>query len=255
MRKPISKRTRFEVFKRDKFTCQYCGESAPKVILECDHIDPVKHNGGNEIINLITSCFDCNRGKGDKLLSDDTKIQVQRKQLEQLQERREQLEMMLQWHEELMGLDANMADKAKSHWQNLTNGIHIVDGNAMNKIRKWIKDFSFSEILESMNISASQYLKWNGKELLGADIAFAKIGGILSVRKRSKENPLYNEIRHIKNILNCYIPPDTEEVLERAMKDGITPAKLKAIAYDARGGYDFIESVELACKNHKKLQN
>ena len=28
-RKAISKKMRFEVFKRDKFTCQYCGRSVP----------------------------------------------------------------------------------------------------------------------------------------------------------------------------------------------------------------------------------
>lgn len=32
-RKPISKKIRFEVFKRDGFTCQYCGRMAPDVVL------------------------------------------------------------------------------------------------------------------------------------------------------------------------------------------------------------------------------
>jgi len=32
-RKTISKKIRFEVFKRDSFTCQYCGKSAPEIIL------------------------------------------------------------------------------------------------------------------------------------------------------------------------------------------------------------------------------
>jgi len=40
-RKAISKKLRFEVYKRDKFTCQYCGRKAPDVILEIDHINPV----------------------------------------------------------------------------------------------------------------------------------------------------------------------------------------------------------------------
>ncbi len=62
-RKPISKKTRFEVFKRDKFTCQYCGRMSPDVILEVDHIKPVADGGTNKLINLITSCRDCNRGK------------------------------------------------------------------------------------------------------------------------------------------------------------------------------------------------
>ena len=68
-RKGISKSTRFEVFKRDSFTCQYCGKSAPDVVLEVDHINPVSKGGDNDISNLITACFDCNRGKKDKKLT------------------------------------------------------------------------------------------------------------------------------------------------------------------------------------------
>jgi CRISPR/Cas system Type II protein with McrA/HNH and RuvC-like nuclease domain len=68
-RKPLQKKIRFDVFKRDMFTCQYCGSKPPAVVLEVDHIDPVKNGGDNNIHNLITACFDCNRGKSDRLLS------------------------------------------------------------------------------------------------------------------------------------------------------------------------------------------
>ena len=49
-RKSINKKIRFEVFKRDNFTCQYCGKSAPNVILEIDHITPVSKGGNNDLI-------------------------------------------------------------------------------------------------------------------------------------------------------------------------------------------------------------
>jgi hypothetical protein len=62
-RKSLSVRSRFEVFKRDNFTCQYCGAHPPMVILHCDHITPVCEGGGNEIENLITACQSCNLGK------------------------------------------------------------------------------------------------------------------------------------------------------------------------------------------------
>lgn len=68
-RKPLSKKTRFDVFKRDSFTCQYCSSKPPKVPLEVDHIIPVKSGGTNDIYNLITACFDCNRGKGARELT------------------------------------------------------------------------------------------------------------------------------------------------------------------------------------------
>ena len=57
----IPKSVRFEVFKRDKFKCQYCGDEAPNVILEIDHVIPVSRGGTNDIFNLVTSCRDCNR--------------------------------------------------------------------------------------------------------------------------------------------------------------------------------------------------
>lgn len=69
-RKAISKKTRFEVFKRDSFVCQYCGEHPPAVILHVDHIHPVASGGGNGMDNLITACEACNQGKSANLLSD-----------------------------------------------------------------------------------------------------------------------------------------------------------------------------------------
>ncbi len=58
-RKSLSKKIRFEVFKKDSFTCQYCGSTPPSTVLEIDHINPVSLGGDNSIDNLITSCFDC----------------------------------------------------------------------------------------------------------------------------------------------------------------------------------------------------
>lgn len=66
----ISVRTRFEVFKRDDFTCQYCGRKSPDVVLEADHIVPVCDNGTDDVINLRTSCWECNHGKAGKPLNE-----------------------------------------------------------------------------------------------------------------------------------------------------------------------------------------
>lgn len=68
VRTPIGKKMRFDVFKRDNFCCQYCGSTPPKVVLEVDHIIPVSKGGKNRMENLLTSCFDCNRGKSNHLL-------------------------------------------------------------------------------------------------------------------------------------------------------------------------------------------
>ncbi len=68
-RKSIGNSKRFEVFKRDQFICQYCGNHPPSIILEIDHITPVSKGGNNGMNNLVTSCFECNRGKAARLLT------------------------------------------------------------------------------------------------------------------------------------------------------------------------------------------
>lgn len=65
----ISVRLRFEVFKRDDFTCQYCGRKSPEVVLQVDHIVPVSGGGADDVVNLRTSCWECNSGKSDKPLN------------------------------------------------------------------------------------------------------------------------------------------------------------------------------------------
>lgn len=67
-RESISKKARFDVFKRDAFCCQYCGSTPPSAVLELDHIHPVSKGGTNSPDNLLTACFECNRGKSDRLL-------------------------------------------------------------------------------------------------------------------------------------------------------------------------------------------
>lgn len=60
---------RFEVFKRDGFQCGYCGRKVPGIILEVDHVLAVANGGTDDFDNLVTSCFECNRGKSHRLLN------------------------------------------------------------------------------------------------------------------------------------------------------------------------------------------
>ena len=60
----VSLRRRFLIFIRDKFTCLYCGRKAPEVRLEVDHRQPRSKGGKDHDSNLVTACYECNRGKG-----------------------------------------------------------------------------------------------------------------------------------------------------------------------------------------------
>ena len=56
------------IFKRDNYTCQYCGSIGGK--LEGDHIIPISKGGTNDLENLTTSCRKCNRQKKDKTVEE-----------------------------------------------------------------------------------------------------------------------------------------------------------------------------------------
>lgn len=68
-RKTLSKKVRFEIFKRDEFTCQYCGAHPPAVVLVLDHIIPFADGGACDADNLVTACEACNQGKGARSLA------------------------------------------------------------------------------------------------------------------------------------------------------------------------------------------
>jgi len=60
----LSPALRFQVLRRDGFTCQYCGRTPPEVKLQVDHVVPWSAGGTNQIENIKTACEVCNLGKG-----------------------------------------------------------------------------------------------------------------------------------------------------------------------------------------------
>lgn len=64
-RRPLPKGIRHEVFKRDNFKCAECGKGKDVTTLEVDHILPVSKGGTDEMHNLRTLCYTCNREKND----------------------------------------------------------------------------------------------------------------------------------------------------------------------------------------------
>jgi hypothetical protein len=128
-RKPLSVRTRFEVFKRDGFTCRYCGRMSPDVILEIDHVIPICEGGSDDPMNLVTSCWECNRGKsavpladvmtgedphdkGILLLERERQLEEYNAVLEGIRERREETVWKLHDYWGLCGLKC---DRAKNY--------------------------------------------------------------------------------------------------------------------------------------------
>ena len=182
-RKVLTPTVRFEVFKRDKFTFVYCGKSAPDVTLEVDHIKPVSKGGTNDIMNLVTSCRECNRGKRDKLLSDDSAVKKQKKQLDDMQDRREQLEMMLKWRESLAETENLEIDAIEKIFNRVTNKWGLNE-DGRRDIRKLIKRFGLVEVYNACEIALNQYFDGSLESCINA---FDKIGGICYNRQKARE--------------------------------------------------------------------
>lgn len=67
--------TRLNVFKRDSFSCQYCGTQRD---LTLDHVVPRSRGGQSVWNNLVTACRRCNARKGDSS-PDQAGIRLRRK--------------------------------------------------------------------------------------------------------------------------------------------------------------------------------
>lgn len=231
-RKAIPKKVRFEVFKRDSFKCQYCGESAPSVVLVLDHITPVAGGGGNEITNLITSCFACNAGKGARVLSDASVIIRQKKQLDDLQERREQIQMMADWHKALLEMENDQItiflDAVKARMKCSLSEFGI------SEAKKGIKRFGLQEVITSFEISATQYLELKDGE--PTDASFEKVLNytwrIAAVRKSDASKPYLTDLRYVRGILKnrCSLSAwnfrESLDLLEEAFLGGLTVDQL-----------------------------
>lgn len=142
----VTPRKRFETLKRDKFTCQYCGAKAPDAILHVDHIVPFSKGGTCDMMNLVTSCADCNNGKSDKKLSDDAAVTKSRKQAELAQHKKQTLGEMAQWQAELASMDEEVAAVnvvlAKVNCQ--------LNENGTKDIRRIVKKYGIDDLLAAL---------------------------------------------------------------------------------------------------------
>lgn len=94
----VSKQLRFEVFKRDEFRCVYCGRTPPGIILHVDHVLAAANGGEDDAHNLVTSCQECNLGKGARSLADGSLPAI----ADALDRERIRLEDEIEKHEQLL---------------------------------------------------------------------------------------------------------------------------------------------------------
>ena len=153
-REPISKKTRFEVFKRDAFTCQYCGATPPDAVLEIDHIQPVSKGGTSSINNLLAACFSCNRGKSDRLL--DVAPESLQTKAEILQEKREQLKAYERLLKKISADQEKQVDAIQSVFQERFPGYSFADQFRRSIKINFLTKLPAFQIREAMALAISK---------------------------------------------------------------------------------------------------
>ncbi len=249
MRQSIPKSIRFEVFKRDSFTCQYCGRKSPDVLLEIDHIEPVSKGGTNDILNLITACKDCNAGKSDRRLSDTTVLDKQRQQLEELQERKDQIEMMFQWQKGLHDLEDQVITQLSDCWSEQVPG-YSLNENGLKGLKRLKKRFEIDEILAAMRIAVDQYVDFEDGEPTKESVEYAwkKVGGICNIRQLERERPHTQRLFYIRGILRNRLDYLNEsialELLQEALDANASVESLERYAKSVRSWTEWRNGVE-----------
>ena len=151
----ITKKIRFEVFKRDGFACQYCGKHPPETTLEIDHVQPKSKKGSDDINNLITSCFDCNRGKNNIELKTIPNSLQENKEI--LQEREKQY---LEYHKLLAKINKRVSSEINQVtviFENYFPERTFTDSFKKGSIKKFIEKLNIFEVCEAMEISCSKF--------------------------------------------------------------------------------------------------
>lgn len=247
-RKYLSKKIRFEVFKRDNFTCQYCGREAPDIVLNVDHIKSVKDGGSNDMLNLITSCFDCNNGKRAISLSDDTCVKKQKAQMKLLNAKNEQLDLIIKWRSELQEIGTKEVDYIESILKDKTG--YSFSNTGKSSLKKAIKKYNFKAVADSVDTAIDQYVKFDKEDNACRDSvnkALDYYPRILSSEKKFKDKPHMKDLYYIRGILRNRLHYVNEwkslELLESAYNKGAKIQDLKDISLKCRNWTDFQEGM------------
>jgi len=159
---------RFEVFKRDRFTCLYCGRRVPEVILQVDHVVPVSAGGTDDPENLLTSCEECNLGKGASPVDKRVCIRTQQDQ----EERRLQLQSYQVFQFEQQECLNASAAAVLEHWERLCPRAKPL---MEPSIRRFLKKLDFEEVIDALDITATKPINDWGRDRYCYAVLHAKL--------------------------------------------------------------------------------
>lgn len=210
-----------------------------------DHVRPVAKGGDNDPMNLITSCQDCNSGKSDRELDDNSVLSRQRAQVEELNERRLQIEMMLEWRNELLLIEKLKMEKL----------IEVIGSKSAKfspnergkeTIARWAKQYDFDELLSAIDRAFEIYFMEDDEECW--EKAFSKIPGIIKITRVSARKPYLPQLFYIRGILRNRLTymrdADVVPMLERAVELGLDLDHFTELAKRFRSWTQFRDCIE-----------
>lgn len=146
----VSKRTRFEVLRRDGHKCRYCGIGADASPLTVDHVVPVALGGGDDPSNLVAACGPCNSGKTSTSPDAATVAQVD--------------EDVIRWHRASQAAIQRMASRTADReayrqkfndaWRTWDEKCAFLDDGWMGTVTNWHEDgLPIETLIESVDIA------------------------------------------------------------------------------------------------------
>jgi len=148
-RQSVGPKLRFEVMKRDHFTCIYCGRTTPSVVLVIDHLVPVAEGGENEIDNLVTSCWECNSGKGATPLLDSVPATDHEQKALLLLERERQIKEYNEVKRQVRARENGEIAELQTYWDTLTGQSQY--GPNDSNFRVWLRAVNCEDIKDYMD--------------------------------------------------------------------------------------------------------
>ena len=163
--KDIGAKKRFEIFERDNFTCQYCGRKPPEIILHLDHIHPSSKKGVDEDFNLITSCQQCNLGKGNKILINPDRKEAIEKEIENLEEAQKQIEKYCEYLTKYSQMKKQnpIIEILCKKWEELSEHKTKISERGKREIELLLKKHTPEKIMEAMEIAWGKKLDDSNK--------------------------------------------------------------------------------------------
>lgn len=154
-RRAIAAKARFEIFKRDAFTCLYCGRKPPAVTLEVDHVIAVANGGTNTSENLATACSECNGGKSAVPLNAiPPPLKAQRRVAE---ERRRQADAYSAWLKERFDArEAEVDEIDRLYSSKLLRGGYALSDSARASVRQFLDFLPKQKLIEAVYLTAGR---------------------------------------------------------------------------------------------------